>query len=232
MQLYKHRREECTECIERRCPCKDCGALFPNSERLLNHRIAMHPEFLVVVKDTNAYQCSKCNQCYQTEDDLVKHQENSACNINHETTLQGKRRGLNPQNDAHLEVVAEKKIKEEETHDWEAYSDSTATEGCPYNEQKIELKIPCSETGCDFLFPSVEALRAHKKKIHGRPQKTHACTECDQRYTRLEQLSAHMASVHHSGYTCNTCGKCFAQESILKTHQKTHRNKAEVAEQR
>lgn len=185
-----------------------------------------------MVKDTNAYQCSKCNQCYQTEDDLVKHQENLACNINHGATLQGKKRSLNPQNDAHFEVVAEKKIKEEETHDWEAYSDSTATEGCPYNEPKIELKIPCSETGCDFLFPSVEALRAHKKKIHGRPHKTHACTECDQRYTRLEQLSAHMASVHHSGYTCNTCGKCFAQESILDTHQKTHRNKAEVAEQR
>lgn len=218
--------------MERRCPCKDCGALFPNSERLLNHRIAMHPEFLVVVKDTNANQCPKCNQCYQTEDELVKHQGSSACNNTHDATLQGEKRGHNPQNDAHLEAVAKKKIKEEETDDWEAYSDLTATEGCPYSEQKIELKIPCSETGCDFLFPSVEALRAHKKKIHGRHHKTYACTECEQRYTRLEQLSAHTASVHRSGYTCNTCGKCFALESLLTTHQKTHRNKEDAAEQR
>ncbi|CAF94953.1 unnamed protein product [Tetraodon nigroviridis] len=44
---------------------------------------------------------------------------------------QGKKRGHNPKSDAHLEVVAKKKIKEEETDDWEAYSDFTATEGCP-----------------------------------------------------------------------------------------------------
>ncbi|XP_029701383.1 zinc finger protein 91-like [Takifugu rubripes] len=94
-ELNKHRREECTECMERRCPCKDCGALFPNSERLLNHRIAMHPECLVVVRDMNAYQCSKCSQCFQTEDELVNHQEESACNVNHDVKLQGKKRGHN-----------------------------------------------------------------------------------------------------------------------------------------
>uniref|UniRef100_A0A674MS27 C2H2-type domain-containing protein n=1 Tax=Takifugu rubripes TaxID=31033 RepID=A0A674MS27_TAKRU len=202
-ELNKHRREECTECMERRCPCKDCGALFPNSERLLNHRIAMHPECLVVVRDMNAYQCSKCSQCFQTEDELVNHQEESACNVNHDVKLQGKKRGHNSKMMLMWRLLLTRK--------------SRRSRGL---ETQIELKIPCSETGCDFVFPSVEALR------------THACTECDQRYTRLEQLSAHMASIHQSGYTCNTCGKCFAQESLLKTHQKTHRKKEEVAEQR
>ncbi|KAG7237410.1 hypothetical protein INR49_032405 [Caranx melampygus] len=47
-QLTKHRRQEC---IERRCPCRDCGALFPSPSRLRSHRIAVHPHRPVVADD-------------------------------------------------------------------------------------------------------------------------------------------------------------------------------------
>lgn len=226
-ELNKHRRQEC---IERRCPCRDCGALFPSPSRLRNHRIAVHPQRPVVADDINTFQCCKCSRGFPTEEELLQHQERFANDINCDTKPQGKKRGRKPKNAAQEEMVEIKKIKQEE--EAEGYNDST-TEGCPSNDLEQELKIPCSEAKCDLIFPSVAALRAHKREKHGlTPRKPHVCTECDESYARLEQLTAHMAKDHNSGYTCPTCGKCFARESNLKTHQSTHTEGEEAAEKR
>lgn len=229
MQLNKHKRQEC---IERRCPCSDCGALFPSPARLRNHRIAVHREHPVAVDDINTYQCCKCNQGFQTEEELLKHQEKFASNLNCDIKPQGKKRGRKPKHTAHSAAVDSKRIKkEEEAEGCKGYSDSTM-ERFLSKEQEMELKIPCPEAECDLLFPSVSALRAHKREDHGSlPHKTHMCTECDESYAWPEQLSVHMAKVHHSGHTCSTCGKIFAQENILMTHQRTHAEGEELAEQ-
>lgn len=174
LQLNKHKRHEC---IERRCPCGDCGALFPSASRLRNHRIAVHPEHPVVVDDINTYQCCKCSQGFQTEEELLKHQEKFASNLNCDVKPQGKKRGRKPKHTSHVGVVDSKKIKKEEgAEECKGCNDST-TEGCPSNEPQTELKIPCPEADCDLLFPSVATLRAHKKESHGPPPcKTHTCT--------------------------------------------------------
>ncbi|XP_037651880.1 zinc finger protein 391-like [Sebastes umbrosus] len=225
-ELNKHRRNEC---IERRCPCQDCGAFFPSAARLRNHRIAVHPEAPLVADDLNTYQCCKCSRGFQTEEELLQHQERFANDINCDVKPQGKKRGRKPKNAAQGGMAEMKKIKQEEE---EEYNDST-TEGCPSSELQPELKIPCSETNCDLIFPSVTALRAHKREAHGStPRNAHACTECDESYARSEQLKAHMAKEHHSGYNCPTCGKCFARESTLKIHQNTHTEGEEAAEKR
>lgn len=161
LQLNKHRRYEC---IERRCPCRDCGALFPSPSRLRSHRIAVHPQRPVVADDVNTYQCCKCSQGFQTEEDLLQHQEKYASNLNCDVKPPGKKRGRKPKYAAHLGTI-DTKVKQE---DGEGCDDST-TEGCPSNELQTELKIPCSEADCDLVFPSVTALRAHKREKHGPP---------------------------------------------------------------
>lgn len=208
LQLNKHRRQEC---IERRYPCSDCGALFPSPSRLRIHRIAMHPE--CVSEDINTYQCCKCSQGFQTEEELLKHQEKFASSLNCDVKPQGKKRGRKHKNAAQSGVVDRKKIKQEEgAEECKGYSDCT-TEGSPANKLQTELKIPCPEADCDLLFASVAVLRAHKKECHGLPPcKTYACTECNESCTRPEQLKANMVTDHRSGFTCLTCAKSFAQE--------------------
>ncbi|XP_070778260.1 oocyte zinc finger protein XlCOF22-like [Enoplosus armatus] len=229
-ELNKHRRHEC---IERRCPCRDCGALFPSPSRLRNHRMAVHPQRPVVADDINTYQCCKCSCGFQTEEELLQHQEKFASDLNCDAKPQGKKRGRKPKYAAQQEMVDSKKIKQEEgAEECKGYNDST-TEGYPSNELQTELKIPCSEADCDLIFPSVAALRAHKREKHGPPlRKAHACTECDESYARPELLKAHMARAHRSGYTCPTCGESFARESLLKIHQNIHIEGEEVAEKR
>ncbi|XP_042362770.1 zinc finger protein 34-like [Plectropomus leopardus] len=221
-ELNKHRRHEC---VERRCPCRDCGALFPSPSRLRRHRISAHPQRPIVAEDVNTYQCCKCSRGFQTEEELLEHQEKFANAVNCDVKPQGKKRGRKPK---HAAQVENKKIKQEE--DAGEYNDSKAN---PSDKQERELQIPCSEADCDLIFPSVAALRAHKREKHGpSAHKGHACTECEESYGRLEQLKEHMAKVHSSGYLCPTCGKCFARESTLKSHQNTHTEGEEAAEKR
>lgn len=229
-ELTQHRRHEC---IERRCPCKDCGALFPSPSRLRKHRIAVHPQRPIVADDINTFQCCKCSCGFQTEEELLQHQERFANAINCDLVPQGKKRGRKPKYAAQGGVVESKKIKqEEEAEGCKGYNDST-TERCPSNELEPELKIPCSEANCDLIFPSVTALRAHKREKHGPPpRKAHTGTECDESSARSEQLKAHRARDHPSGYTCPTCGKSFARESTLKNHKSTHIEGEKAAEKR
>ncbi|XP_067468840.1 oocyte zinc finger protein XlCOF22-like [Thunnus thynnus] len=231
-ELTKHRRHQC---IERRCPCRDCGALFPSPSRLRNHRIAVHPQRPIVAEDINTYQCCKCSSGFQTEEELLQHQEKFANSQNCDVKPPAKKRGRKPKNAAEIGMVNSKKIKQEEAEEeFKGYSDSL-TEGYTPNEAQPELKIPCPEANCDLIFPSVASLRVHKKEKHGStlpPQKAHACTECDESYARPDQLKAHMARAHRPGYTCPTCGKSFVRESALKVHQNTHTEGEEVAEKR
>lgn len=230
LQLNKHRRHEC---IERRCPCRDCGALFPSPSRLRNHRMAVHPQRPIVADDINTYQCCKCSRGFQTEEELLQHQEKFAGNINCDVKPPGKKRGRKPKSAAQGGVVDSKKIKQEEGAEDCIGNDDSTTEGCPSNEPQTKLKIPCSEADCDLIFPSVAALRVHKRENHGPPpRKAHTCTECDESYARPKELKAHMARAHPSEYTCPTCGESFAQESTLKIHQNTHTEGEEVAETR
>ncbi|KAM8841514.1 uncharacterized protein AB9W97_001786 isoform 1-T1 [Spinachia spinachia] len=215
-ELNKHRRHEC---IERRCPCRDCGALFPSPSRLRNHRLAVHPQNPMVADDINTYQCCKCSYSFKTEEELLQHQEKFANEINCGVKPQGKKRGRKPKSAAQGGMVESKKIKQEEEV---GYDDST-TEGCPSSELELELNIPCSDANCDLILPSVPSLRSHKKEVHGSTLgNAPACTECDESYAQTEQLKAHTASDHHSGYTCPICEKSFAEESALKIHQNTH----------
>ncbi|TNN63792.1 Zinc finger protein 12 [Liparis tanakae] len=214
-ELNKHRRHEC---VERRCPCRDCGTLFPSPSRLRNHRLAAHPQRSSVADDINTYQCCKCTHSFKTEEELLQHQETFASDINCGVKPQGKKRGRKPKNAAQGGTVESKKVKEEDEDEEEDYNDSTM-EDCPANELQPELKIPCSEANCDLIFSSLEAIRAHKRDAHGPfPHNPHTCTECDESYAEPEQLTAHVARDHHPGSTCPISEEGFEQDSTLEIH--------------
>ncbi|KAM3596108.1 uncharacterized protein V6R79_008266 [Siganus canaliculatus] len=224
-ELSKHRR---LECAERRFPCRDCGAVFPSPSRLRRHRMAVHPQCSVEVDCANTYQCCKCSRGFQTEEELLEHQETFADDLNCADKPQSKKRGRKPKHTSPLEVTNSKKIKQEEgIKEYEGYSDFT-TEQCPSYEQQMELKIPCPEADCDLLFPSVVALRVHKRGVHGLPScKFLTSVESNESYVQPDR------SVDQSSeYTCLTCGQSFARDSVLKSHQNTHIKKEEVAEER
>ncbi|XP_061598300.1 zinc finger protein 497-like [Cololabis saira] len=157
-ELNKHRRHDC---VERLRACKDCGALFPIPSQLRSHRISVHSHQPSVADDNNTFQCCKCGRGFQTEEELLEHQEKFSNYLNCDVKPQGKKRGRKPKCAAQEEKVDDKKIKLEETEGGKDCFDSLTEES-----STAELKIPCSENDCDCTFPSVAALRVHKKDKH------------------------------------------------------------------
>lgn len=157
IQLSKHRGHECKE---RKYICIDCGAVFPSRPRLRRHRATLHP---AGAEDIHAHQCYKCCRCFPTEEELLQHLEIFANGVDCEK----KRLGRKSKNTGKGATVVGKKIKQEEdTGEYKEYSDSKI-KGCNAKKQPKELEIPCPEENCDLVFPSVTALRAHKREKHG-----------------------------------------------------------------
>ncbi|XP_071373836.1 zinc finger protein 572-like [Centroberyx affinis] len=229
-ELTAHRRQECSE---RQYVCKDCGIVFRSPARLRTHRITIHPR-PEESEDAKTYRCDKCSRRFQTEEELVQHQESFAGDQNCDVRPPPKKRGRPPKKAAEREMTSNKGGAGEEGGDKESPTNGTKQRGRPPKEPQTELKIPCPEANCDLVFPSVAALRAHKKDHHGPPlppRKAHPCTECEESYARPEQLKAHVARAHSSSrHNCPTCGKSFGRESNLKAHQKTHTEGEEAAD--
>ncbi|KAM3858154.1 uncharacterized protein ACN63O_017709 [Diretmus argenteus] len=232
-ELTVHRRQECTE---RQYACKDCRMAFRSSARLRTHRMLMHSQQPEVADDTKTYRCGKCSRGFQTEEELVQHQESFADDQNCDVRAPAKKRGRPPKKATESKINADKNSEDAQEG---GTGEEEGNEESPTNGTKQrgpELKIPCSEANCDLIFPSVAALRAHKKALHGPPpppRKAHPCNECDESYARSEQLKAHMARAHGSDrHNCTTCGKSFGRESNLKAHQKTHTEGEEATDER
>ncbi|XP_054619963.1 oocyte zinc finger protein XlCOF19-like [Dunckerocampus dactyliophorus] len=138
-ELHKHKRG----CHEGGWHCRDCGSMVPCASLLEFHAhcIAMHDKD---VTEGGAHRCTICLHGFRTLDALLNHQER----VTKADVKPARKRGpeANTREDS-------KKVKKTE-------------------ERKApapELKIPCSEDNCDLVFPSVDALRMHKKSQHGPP---------------------------------------------------------------
>ncbi|XP_037548864.1 zinc finger protein 345 [Nematolebias whitei] len=171
-ELSQHKRHKCPK---RRFPRKDCSALFPTGSRLTRHRIAVHRD-QEASEDINTFQCSKCDGGFQTEEDLLQHQEMFASDQNCGLKSQGEK-GV---------PKAKCAAKEEKAI------------GSRKKSSSFELNIPCPKPDCDCTFPSVEALRAHKQDKHGAPShkapsSEYSCPTCGKCFARERALKLHQA---------------------------------------
>ncbi|XP_062385832.1 zinc finger protein CKR1-like [Sardina pilchardus] len=226
-ELTDHRRNLCAE---RHCVCKDCGMLFRGPAKLRTHRLTRHPAPDAPPPDDGfTHRCPKCQQGFETETELLQHQELHAgdeyCNGKPPARKRG--RPAKAQTDGEVEVQVGKApvFKRENSEE----AQTAKRRGRPPKQQqqpKQELNIPCPVGDCKVKCTSLVQLRVHKKEAHPPPpppRKAHACAECEESYGRAEQLQAHMRRAHGSDrHTCPTCGKSFGRESNLKAHQKSH----------
>lgn len=170
LQLSQHKRL----CPKRRFPRKDCDALFPTCSRLTRHSIAVRRN-QEVFEDIRSFQCSKCGCGFQTEEDLLQHQEMFASDQNCGLKSQGEKGVPKAKWAAKEEKAIESRKK-----------------------SSVELKIPCPKPDCDCTFPSVEALRAHKQAKHGPPShkalsSEYSCPTCGECFARERALKLHQA---------------------------------------
>ncbi|XP_055013512.1 histone-lysine N-methyltransferase MECOM-like isoform X2 [Boleophthalmus pectinirostris] len=218
-EVTKHRRWDCGK---RQCPCKDCGLKFPNPSRLNQHRLKVHSSRVgSPIEEDLTHKCPKCDCIFQNEDELIDHQERDIdCTIS-EPKPPPKKRGRKPKGE-------KESVTKKDTIEYRS-SNNVVEDVRSIKKEQVELEIPCPEANCDLVFPSVDALRAHKKEQHSRPsRKPHACSECAQSFNEAHQLTEHMAKDHSSEeYTCPTCGEGFPDTNDLIDHMSTHCKKEE-----
>lgn len=111
LQLNHHKRYEC---IERRYPCSECGALFLTKQGRWNHRVVVHPDGTVGVSEIKTLQCCKCSRFFPSKEELLSHQKNCATDQSGGVKLLGEKRGHRTNTAAHSGEANTKKIKKEE----------------------------------------------------------------------------------------------------------------------
>ncbi|XP_077363215.1 uncharacterized protein LOC144007426 isoform X2 [Festucalex cinctus] len=147
--LYKHKRMPCVEGVWR---CRECKVGCRSLLDFHLHCIEEHDRDVVAASQSDGRMCSICWRHFLTNEALQSHQDraNNAemkptvkCNMPAKTKkARGKKR--------------KRRIEEEDDDDNEDEDE----------KEEEELKIPCPEEDCDLLFPSIDALRAHKRSQH------------------------------------------------------------------
>ncbi|XP_028678414.1 zinc finger protein 585B-like [Erpetoichthys calabaricus] len=201
-EVTTHRR---TVCREKPCLCSDCGYSCKTMALLRAHRLTHK------VKDENTgqvhevektHKCAKCGVFFESESDLIEHQENHAgekrCKSNGAVNLNAvkpgpKKRGRpskasllssqeQPDNDCKKEIKSEDK-----------------------DDQKKEVKPGKRPKMITGKNTSIAVVSKSKTGRRGRPRKG--------------------AVVNPSVYVCKECDKTFASRTKLKTHQRFHKEK-------
>ncbi|KAG7457678.1 hypothetical protein MATL_G00229920, partial [Megalops atlanticus] len=97
-ELTSHRRQVCPE---RQCICRDCGEAFRGINLLRNHRAIHHPphpegDAGQEEDETKTHRCGKCGRGFETEAELLQHQEKHAGDQHCNGNAPAKRRGRPP----------------------------------------------------------------------------------------------------------------------------------------
>lgn len=176
---------------------------------LRNHRLATHPvrsDAADPADATKFHRCAKCNAGFNTEAELLQHQEDHAGSEHCNGGAPAKRpRGRPPK----TEKPAKQKKEATPVEEGEKEKEEEATVEAAKAKPKKEA------------VAAVASRRGRPPKAV--PKKAHPCGECEESFARPEQLEAHVTRVHTEGrYTCPTCSKSFSRESNLKAHQQSH----------
>lgn len=239
MQLTAHRRQLCPE---KQLVCKDCNETFRSAGLLRAHRLTQHPrpdvETAEQLEDlTKTHRCKKCGQGFETESELVAHQEKypegQQCNGS-ETTIKKRGRPSKTEDPAAAEKKGKRKKKDEAETPEEAVKASSTSElvVAPPTEEKGKAggakrgrpsKTAAKSETENKKSPEDEsqALGKEKKpKADSATSRQHLCPECDLTFPSLIQLRAHKKEKHtpRKAHPCEECEESFARPEQLDAH--------------
>ncbi|XP_077447212.1 zinc finger and BTB domain-containing protein 41-like [Stigmatopora argus] len=142
--LYQHKRHGCTGEWE----CGDCDVRCQALLEFHLHCIQEHGGEVTEEAESDGRSCVVCWHHFRTHEGLMRHQERvERSRVRPVARPRGAKRRRR------------RKIEEDEVSQGQQ------------EEEKEELKIPCSHEDCRLTFPSIDALRVHKKTRH--PPKKH-----------------------------------------------------------
>ncbi|XP_051926176.1 gastrula zinc finger protein XlCGF17.1-like [Hippocampus zosterae] len=141
--LYRHKRTGCVEGVWR---CRDCGVRCRSLMDFHLHCIEEHDKDVVSAAQSGGRLCSICWRHFLTDEALRNHQDRVDGAV------------MQPTVKRNLQTKTTKvRDKKKRVEDDDVNKD---------NEEDKELRIPCPEDDCDLVFPSIDALRAHKRSQH------------------------------------------------------------------
>uniref|UniRef100_A0A3Q3J802 C2H2-type domain-containing protein n=1 Tax=Monopterus albus TaxID=43700 RepID=A0A3Q3J802_MONAL len=227
-ELTAHRRQVCPE---KQLVCKDCNETFRSAGLLRTHRLTQHPrpdaEIAEQLEDpTKTHRCKKCGQGFETESELVLHQEKypegQQCNGN---TSPVKKRGRPSkiEDPAGAEKKGKRKKKDEVEASEEAVkvsstSESTAT---PAEEKGKAGGAKRGRPSKAAAKSVMEDKKAPEDDIDAAAApRQHPCPECDLTFPGLIQLRAHKKEKHtpRKAHPCDECEESFARPEQLDAH--------------
>lgn len=239
-------------CPERQLVCKDCNETFRSAALLRTHRLTQHPRPDVDAAEqpedsTKTHRCKKCGQGFETEPELVAHQEKypegQQCNG---SALAVKKRGrpTKAEDLAATEKKGKRKKKDEADASEEAAKTSGTAEPAPAAAAAAAAAAPAEEkgkaAGAKRGRPSKAAAAAKaeaeekkspeddsqaagkekKAKADVAPSRQHPCPECDLTFPSLIQLRTHKKEKHapRKAHPCEECEESFARQEQLDAH--------------
>ncbi|KAF7663875.1 hypothetical protein LDENG_00199370 [Lucifuga dentata] len=237
-ELTSHRRQVCPE---RQFVCKDCNETFRSVALLRTHRLTQHPrpeEETTEQPDdpTKTHRCKKCGQGFETESELVVHQEKypggQQCNGS-ASPVKKRGRPSKTEDPAGAEKKGKRKKKEEVETSEEAATANSATEsGEALAEEKGKAggakrgrppKTATKSATEDKKSPADDneaPAKEQKTKTFPVPPRQHPCPECDLTFPGLGQLRAHKKEKHapRKAHPCSECEESFGRPEQLEAH--------------
>lgn len=236
LQLTAHRRQLCPE---RQFVCKDCNETFRSVGLLRTHRLTRHPRQDADTPEQlddapKSHQCKKCSQGFETETELVAHQEKCGDGQQCDSSAQNlKKRGRpsKPEEQAAPAAAAEKKGKRKKKEEVETPEEAEKAASPPAEEKgkaggakrgrpaKAAAK-PDAENKKNPEEENQEEDKEKKAKADPAASRQHPCTECDLGFPTLVQLRAHKKEKHaaRKAHPCEECEESFARQEQLDAH--------------
>lgn len=223
--------------------CKDCNETFRSAGLLRTHRLTQHPRPDVETAEqpedvTKTHRCKKCGQGFETEPELVAHQEKypegQQCNGS-ASSIKKRGRPSKTEEPAGAEKKGKRKKKDEAEAPEEAVNASSTSESAapPAAEEKgkaggakrgrpSKAAAAKSETE-DKKSPEDDSQapgKEKKPKVDPAPSRQHPCPECDLTFPGLIQLRAHKKEKHtlRKAHPCEECEESFARPEQLDAH--------------
>ncbi|KAG7475946.1 hypothetical protein JOB18_041287 [Solea senegalensis] len=239
-ELTSHRRQTCPE---RQMVCKDCNETFRSAGLLRAHRLTQHPRPDIETTEqpedaTKNHRCKKCGQGFETEPELIAHQEKypegQQCNGS-SSSVKKRGRPAKGEDPAAAEKKGKRKKKDEAEASEEAVKVSSASESAvtPAEEKG---KAGVSKRGrpskaAATTKPDVEEKKSpeddaeapgkeKKPKADPAPGRQHPCPDCDFTFPTLIQLRTHKKERHtpRKAHPCDECEESFARPEQLDAH--------------